>query len=72
MTTDDSIKLDLPKHLDSSRHLPQPKGPFALVVKHRKQIAIIYLLLLHFLVYFALTHHSEKSHHHQRGQVLHQ
>lgn len=69
-STDDSIKVDIPKHLDSSRHLPQPKGPLAFLVKHRKHVAMIYLLLLHFLVYFALTHHSERSHHHTKAQSL--
>ena len=61
-STDESIKVDIPKHLvDGSKHLPQPTGPLAFVVKHRKQILIFYLLLLHFLVYFALTHHSNKK-----------
>ncbi|QDZ25078.1 hypothetical protein HOP50_15g76240 [Chloropicon primus] len=71
-STDESIKVDIPKHLDPARHLPKPKGPFAFLVKHRKQVAIIYLLILHFLVYFALTHHSTKSHHHQSGTKLHE
>ena len=71
-SSDDSIKIDVPKHLDPKRNLPQPKGPFAVLVKHRKHVAVCYLLFLHFLVYFALTHHSERSHHHQQGQLQHQ
>ena len=62
---DDSIKVDIPKHLDS-KHLQQPKGALALIVKHRKSILIGYLLLLHFTVYFALTHHS-----HNRTAIHH-
>ncbi len=68
-SSDESIKVDLPQHLSGAggKHLPQPKGPLALVVKYRKQIIFVYLLLLHFLVYFALTHHSHNKkvvHHH--------
>ena len=58
---DDSIKVDIPKHLDSTKRLHQPKGILAILVKYRKQIAITYLLLLHFTVYFALTHHSHNK-----------
>ena len=47
-SSDDSIKIDVPKHLDPKRNLPQPKGPFAVLVKHRKHVAVCYLLFLHF------------------------